>query len=218
MYIIIISTLLNCFSFSLSSQNLSFSQVFPTIDFWYVHLDRLRRLKPLFWLIMLIGLFYFLIYEVYFANMGSMFLSLFFQFLIPCGRLSWLSISFLTAWEILAYRIVSSVCLSVPLSPETRIGLTSAAALHARHQGCHRCFLLPVKHFTPLVKCMLAAGAYSWHPWTRHTTLTQETVIKRWRRSVSVNDNAVFYLHGVVRSFLWPPDSDSAEIASGTFN
>ena len=36
MYIIIISTLLNFFSFSLSAQNLSFSQVFPAIDFWHL--------------------------------------------------------------------------------------------------------------------------------------------------------------------------------------
>jgi len=36
MYIIVISTLLNSFSFSLSAQNLPFSQVFPTIDFWYL--------------------------------------------------------------------------------------------------------------------------------------------------------------------------------------
>jgi len=36
MYIIIISTLLNFFFFSLSAQNLPFSPVFLAIDFWYL--------------------------------------------------------------------------------------------------------------------------------------------------------------------------------------
>ena len=57
------STLLNSFSFSLSAQNLSFSQVFPTMD-WVRYLwtlDCLLGLRLFFGLIMLIGLFYFLI-------------------------------------------------------------------------------------------------------------------------------------------------------------
>ena len=62
MYIIIISTLLNSFTFSPSAQNLPFSQVFPTIDFYgTLPLDWFLGLRLLSELIMLIVLFYVLI-------------------------------------------------------------------------------------------------------------------------------------------------------------
>jgi len=63
--IIIISALLNSFSLSLSAQNLSFSQVFPTIFSCTLPLDCLLGLIRLFGLIMLIGLFIF--YHYFFS-------------------------------------------------------------------------------------------------------------------------------------------------------
>jgi len=82
MYIIIISTLLNCFSFSLSSQNLSFSQVFPTIDFWYVHLDSdLNRFSDL---LCSLVCFIFLYMKFISPTWAACSYHYFFQFLIPC--------------------------------------------------------------------------------------------------------------------------------------
>jgi len=79
------------FSLSLQAQNLPFQQILPTVDFFYL-LDCLT----------ITGLDL-----TYYAHYFIFSFKFYFLLFIPCGRLSWLSVSFLLHVKYpLSYRIV----------------------------------------------------------------------------------------------------------------